>query len=425
MTNTLACAAQKHSEFLPDGRTRAGFFIGDGAGVGQGRSISGIILDSYARGRRQHVWLSCSADLCRDAERDLRDLGVHVKVIDGPQALDRETKASGLSKDYQEGVLFCTYSSLTSDRSKNRLDQIVAWCGGAEAFEGVLVFDECHRAKHLCVYRQALRYRPAHFAHPTARSTPGKEGASTKIATSVIALQAALPRARVVYCSATGVSEIANMAYLSRLGLWGPGAAFAQAEDFMTSMKSRGLGFLEMLAMELKAEGKYVSRSRAFRNTEFQSVEAKLDDAAVASYDAASALWTRLRAELTAALARTHSSGSQVWKVYWSTSQRFFKLLCVSMKLPCVIAEVRERGAACRVTFAAPADGSATLRTVDLKPQPGVAGQRCYFVQGKVQGSEGTVVMVDGEDIVCRVGRDAGDAGEVEILAAHQLVRMQ
>ena len=152
MLTAFAAAAQKHSEFLPDGKTRAGFFIGDGAGVGKGRSISGIILDSYARGRRQHIWLSCSADLCRDAERDLRDLGVYVKVIDGPQALDRETKASGLSKDYQEGVLFCTYSSLTSDRSKNRLDQIVAWCGGAEAFEGVLVFDECHRAKHLCVW---------------------------------------------------------------------------------------------------------------------------------------------------------------------------------------------------------------------------------------------------------------------------------
>ena len=30
----------------------AGFFIGDGAGVGKGRQISGIILDNYARGRR-------------------------------------------------------------------------------------------------------------------------------------------------------------------------------------------------------------------------------------------------------------------------------------------------------------------------------------------------------------------------------------
>ena len=244
--------------------------------MGKGRAISGIVLDSYARGRRQHVWLSCSSDLQRDAERDLRDLGVHIKVIDGPQALDRESKAAGLSRDYQEGVLFCTYSSLTSASAKSgsRLDQIVAWCGGADAFEGVLVFDECHRAKHLCVprllwllTRSVLSPALSRTSHLRSRtlpllvfSTPGKEGSSTKVATAVIALQAALPRARVVYCSATGVSEIANMAYLTRLGRGGPGAAVAAAEDFMNSMKSRGLGFLEMLAMELKAEGKYVSR---------------------------------------------------------------------------------------------------------------------------------------------------------------------
>jgi hypothetical protein len=60
--------------------TGAGFFIGDGAGVGKGRQVSGIILDNFARGRRQHVWLSTSTDLVKDAERDLRDLGVHLKA---------------------------------------------------------------------------------------------------------------------------------------------------------------------------------------------------------------------------------------------------------------------------------------------------------------------------------------------------------
>ncbi len=30
----------------------AGFFIGDGAGVGKGRQISGVIIDNFARGRR-------------------------------------------------------------------------------------------------------------------------------------------------------------------------------------------------------------------------------------------------------------------------------------------------------------------------------------------------------------------------------------
>ena len=70
----VAYACQKHCELLPDG-TRAGFMIGDGAGVGKGRQISGIILDNYSRGRKRHLWISSSSDLHRDAERDLRDLG--------------------------------------------------------------------------------------------------------------------------------------------------------------------------------------------------------------------------------------------------------------------------------------------------------------------------------------------------------------
>lgn len=44
-----ACA--RHQELLPSGE-RAGFFIGDGAGVGKGRQIAGCIMDNYVRGRR-------------------------------------------------------------------------------------------------------------------------------------------------------------------------------------------------------------------------------------------------------------------------------------------------------------------------------------------------------------------------------------
>jgi hypothetical protein len=38
-----------------------------------------------------------------------------------------------------------------------------------------------------------------------------------------------------------------------RLGFWGPGTPFADADRFITAMKNRGVGFLEMLAMEMKA----------------------------------------------------------------------------------------------------------------------------------------------------------------------------
>ena len=42
----------------------------------------------------------------------------------------------------------------------------------------------------------------------------GKEQASTKVALAVTNLQRLLPRARVLYCSATGVSDVKNMVSL-------------------------------------------------------------------------------------------------------------------------------------------------------------------------------------------------------------------
>ena len=86
--------------------TGAGFFIGDGAGVGKGRQIAGIMLDNFARGRRRHIWMSTSSDLHHDAERDLRGLDCYLNIINNCQTLDKETRATGLAKDMQEGVLF-------------------------------------------------------------------------------------------------------------------------------------------------------------------------------------------------------------------------------------------------------------------------------------------------------------------------------
>jgi hypothetical protein len=110
---------------------------------------------------------------------------------------------------------------------------------------------------------------------------PGKEGQSSKVSAAVLELQRALPMARAVYCSATGVSEVGHMAYMDRMGLWGAGSAFADFQSFLDSMKHRGVSFLEMLAMELKSEGKYVARGLSFRDAEFVHLPCRLDDAQV------------------------------------------------------------------------------------------------------------------------------------------------
>jgi hypothetical protein len=49
-----------------------------------------------------------------------------------------------------------------------------------------------------------------------------------------------------------GASDLSNMAYMERLALWGPLSAFADFEAFVDGVTRRGVGGLEMLAMEAR-----------------------------------------------------------------------------------------------------------------------------------------------------------------------------
>ncbi|KAI3433451.1 hypothetical protein D9Q98_003264 [Chlorella vulgaris] len=340
-------ACTKHLTWLPSGE-RCGFFIGDGAGVGKGRQISGIILDNYVRGRRKSVWLSTSTDLYADAVRDLRDLGSHIQVVQNAQALDRSTNTP------QEGCLFLTYSTLISNvKGRTRLQQVIDWLGGPD-FDGPIILDECHKAKN---------------------HVPGKEKQSTKVSSCVLDLQRLLPRARFVYCSATGVSEVANVVYCQRLGLWGAGAAFPDFQAFLDSMKRRGITFLEMLSMELKGDGLYVSRGLSFREAEFSELECRLTSQQTAAYDAAATLWQDLRSALLVAQAAI-GSVKDPWKPFWAAQQRFFKLLCVSLKVGAVVKEAKEALAAgYAVVIGLQSTGEAATDSLHLQP-----GDVCGFI---------------------------------------------
>ncbi|CAE7769284.1 FGT1, partial [Symbiodinium microadriaticum] len=275
----------------------------------------------------------------------------------------------------KEGVLFVTYSSLVASRkgrtlkklSKSRLDQVIKWCGG-ESFDGCIMFDECHRAKNFIM---------------------GGKGKSTRSGQAVFDMQEALPLARVVYCSATGVTDPVNMGYMTRLGLWGEGTSFPRGfNEFLGAIGKGGIG-----------------RKRCFQFWEFVTCVAFRDDGAggdaaqavwgvhaspeVSSassdekniYDRAAALWQLLYSELTQGLA----DGSLVYptirpiivedgpsdieedfddmadlldtdnpkcalrvpaglepkgtvmRYFWASHQRFFRSLCISMKVPTAV----------------------------------------------------------------------------------------
>lgn len=63
---------QKKNLFQPN-KTKKN--AGDGAGVGKGRTVAGVIFENFQLGRNKAIWISVSNDLKYDAERDLEDIG--------------------------------------------------------------------------------------------------------------------------------------------------------------------------------------------------------------------------------------------------------------------------------------------------------------------------------------------------------------
>jgi hypothetical protein len=57
---------------------------------------------------------------------------------------------------------------------------------------------------------------------------------------------------------------------MSRLGLWGPGTVFDSAAKFVRSLDSRGVGVMEMLAMDLKSRGMFLARALSYEGADFE-----------------------------------------------------------------------------------------------------------------------------------------------------------
>ena len=309
-------ANYRHTQELPSGE-RTGFLLSDGAGIGKGRQIAGLIYDNHLRGRGKALWFSASTDLAEDAGRDLLDIGAK----DIPIRNLVKTPGDVVIDDiFDEGVLFSTYSTLVSSGSVgngSRLDQIIEWCNASGAFDGVIVFDESHKAKSMNV---------------------GDDTKSTKTAIAVRDLQLLLPHARVVYVSATGASELRHLAYMTRLGLWGKGTPFEDTLAFKNAIGNRGVGAMELVAMDMKAKGLCLARTLSYEKAGFSIDYCELSSVEVTMYNNCCDLWARIRQcfddEIRVAGAGKHEKGRQVLNaLYWGCHLRFFKELCMCVKV--------------------------------------------------------------------------------------------
>lgn len=391
----IVYAGAAHANYLPvdaDAVTRRrGFFIGDGTGVGKGREVSGIILDNWMRGTKKALWISEKMGLLKDAQRDWTGLEQNANDI-----FSHGKIAAPATIGQKQGILFTTYSTLrggekisggaaalkpgspvsvmrddgelsangtlegvrktkqgdtiysvrltdgsitevpkallgdaTGKLPQTRLQQIVNWLG--KDYDGVIAFDEAHNLGN---------------AVPTKGSRGTKAVAEQALAG--IELQKLLPNARVVYVSATGATEVSNLAYADRLGLWGKGTAFANRNDFIGKISGAGLAGMELVARDMKALGHYIARSLSYDGVEYDRMVHELTPQQTTMYDTIAESWQHALREMTNALettGQTDDSGrplpgsqkSNVLSAFWGGHQRFFNQLITSMQMPTLL----------------------------------------------------------------------------------------
>lgn len=313
-------AGQRHEHRLPNGM-RAGIFIGDGTGVGKGRELAGITLDNWNQGRKRVLWLSINYDLVPSTDRDLKDLGADNVPL---ASLDKHGIKADLNESVGDAVLFASYATLIGKGKdeKTRFDQIVKWLGD----DGVILFDEGHLAKNAVSF--------------------GMSEASQR-GEAVVELQIgekSNPNWRIVYSSATGATELRNMAYMQRLGLWGEGSGFPGGfVEFYNTIDRGGIGAMEMVARDMKAAGMYMSRSLSFRGVDYRQVHHELTPEQKEIYNLSSRAWSSVLMQFDNALNQTNANSrtkAMAFARLWSGQQMFYRQLMTAIKVPSVIREV-------------------------------------------------------------------------------------
>jgi len=135
------------------------------------------------------------------------------------------------------------------------------------------------------------------------------------------------------------------MAYMVRLGLWGPGTSYSEFFKFVNTVEKRGIGAMEIVAMDMKLRGSYIARQLSFKDVSFRIEEVPMSRDFHKLYNHSAELWAEINEKFLKAC-RLMCIENRVQKIitcqFWSAHQRFFKNLCIASKVNHVVKMVRE-----------------------------------------------------------------------------------
>ena len=327
----IILAGNAHQHFLHQ-NYRQGFMVGSGTGFGKGNTIAGIIFDNYSQGRTKAVWISKNDKAHMDSAQYWQAVGGRKhQFIDHSRIKKNDVIRSC------EGVLCTTYGLMKSGYQfcedqqgayilEGRLKQIIDWLG--DDFEGVIVFDESHA-----------------MANAIDQKSDRGVKKGSMVAQVGLMLQKLLPKARIVYSSATGATEVSNLVYADRLGLYGPGTEFSDSHDFIKEINASGVAAMEFVAQDLKARGLYTARTLSYEGVSYDTVEHKISPIQHELYDQLAKSWQIVLENIHEAI-EVNGTGknarSAALSAFWGAHQRFFNLIILTIQMPTIIEDIKK-----------------------------------------------------------------------------------
>lgn len=308
-------AGQTHEQLLPDGR-RKEFLLGDSTGTGKTITILTTIYDNWMRGRKKAVVITKSKGLIKDLRDDMKMMGIDIPVIDLSEYKMSE------AVEVTEGILFSTYATASGGwtKGRERYNQIKNWFGKDN--DGVFVFDEAHLMKN------------------ASAETPTNTGSMG------IKFKDELKNARFLNASATAATNSKNLAYLTRMGLWGEGSSFKNFNEFLGTMTQGGLGAMELLSRDMKANGNYISRTISYKGVDYETLNHTMNETEIASYNSMADFWSEILQRMDEAAKNSGLKGRAARnhaKQYYAAQQRFFLQLMVSFQVETMLKDADKK----------------------------------------------------------------------------------
>ncbi|MFZ3481766.1 strawberry notch-like NTP hydrolase domain-containing protein [Sphingomonas sp. 3-13AW] len=264
-------ATEKYLGGAPSGNEwdkapRGGFIVGDGTGVGKSNIAMGMVLDQWHRGRRRHVIVVERENHYRHIQEAWETLGGKPRDI----VWHGHYEARGELPD-RDAVIVTSYALIRND---DRYEALLSWARTRGEYHGFLIFDEAQNMRNAV---EDEMHEGGKVRFGSNQSQQGMRG---------VEIQEALPDARVVYMSATMATDVFNLGYAARLGLWGHNAPFGSLKHFLEAMRGLDEAGLEQVSIDLKSAGRYCSRSLSFDGVEYEELEHAMTPVQRQSFDA-------------------------------------------------------------------------------------------------------------------------------------------